>query len=272
MKKHLPTGSLLYGIHPVHEALVAGRRRFKALYVSKSRTSKRIEPILERARGRGIPVHVREADYFKTRLGDAVHQGVFAQVGGLPLVDHYGVLKRAGERGEPPLILALDNVVDPQNLGSLVRTALAMGVHGIVFPKARAAPLSPAVSKASAGAMEHMLFTRVTNLVAALKGFKKTGLWVVGAHPASKTTVDEADFNVGLVVVIGGEGKGIRPLVQKTCDYLVSIPQKRDVDSLNAAVAGAIVMYEIARQRTESTQISVVSQSAGDEAPSNKDG
>lgn len=249
MKKHLPTGSLLYGIHPVHEALVAGRRRFKALYVSKSRRSKRIEPILERARDRGIPVHAKGADYFKTRLGDEVHQGVFAQVGNLPLVEHHAVLKRAGERGEVPLILALDNVVDPQNLGSLVRTGLAMGVHGVVFPKARAAPLSPAVSKASAGAMEHMLFTRVPNLVAALKEFKKTGLWVVGAHPASKTTVSEADFNVGLVVVIGGEGKGIRPLVQKTCDYLVSIPQKREVDSLNAAVAGAILMYEIARQR-----------------------
>jgi 23S rRNA (guanosine2251-2'-O)-methyltransferase len=125
-----------------------------------------------------------------------------------------------------------------------------MGVHGIVFPKDRTAPLSPAVSKASAGAMEHMLFMRVTNLVATLKGFKKTGLWVVGAHPGSKTIVNEADFNVGLVVVIGGEGKGIRPLVQKTCDYLVSIPQEGGGDSLNAAVAGAILMYEIARQRT----------------------
>ena len=124
-----------------------------------------------------------------------------------------------------------------------------MGVHGIILPKARAAPLSPAVSKASAGAMEHMLFARVPNLVAALQRLKKAGLWVAGAHGGSERPADQADFNVGLVLVIGGENKGIRPLVRKTCDYLVSVPQKGTIDSLNAAVAGAIVMYEIVRQR-----------------------
>jgi 23S rRNA (guanosine2251-2'-O)-methyltransferase len=244
-------GSLLYGIHPVHEALVAGRRDFRALYVSKSRGVKGIEAILQKTRDRGVPIHMKEPDDFRARLGDAVHQGVAADVGDLPTVDESTILKQAEKRNEQPFILALDGLVDPQNLGSIVRTGLAMGVHGIVFPKARAAPLSPAVSKASAGAMEHMLFARVANLVAALKGFKKAGVWVVGAHPGSKTPVSQADFNIGLVVVVGGEGKGIRPLVAKTCDYLVSIPQRREIDSLNAAVAGAIIMYEIVRQRTK---------------------
>jgi 23S rRNA (guanosine2251-2'-O)-methyltransferase len=241
--------TLLYGIHPVDEALIAGRRDFKALYVAKSRRHKGVESLLRRAHDRGIPVHVKEADFFKSRLGGAVHQGIAARVGDMPLVDAHAILKEAEKRQEKPLILALDGIVDPQNLGSLVRSGLAMGVHGVVFPKTRAAPLSPAVSKASAGAMEHMLFARVTNLVAALKDFKKAGLWVVGALAHSKTRLDQGDFNVGLVIVVGGEGKGIRPLVGKTCDYLVSIPQKREVDSLNAAVAGAILLYEVARQR-----------------------
>jgi 23S rRNA (guanosine2251-2'-O)-methyltransferase len=130
-----------------------------------------------------------------------------------------------------------------------------MGVHGILLPKVRTAPLSPAVSKASAGAMEHMLFARIPNLVAALGRLKKAGVWVVGAHADSEQRLDQADLNVGLVVVIGGEHKGIRPLVRKTCDYLVSIPQETMVDSLNAAVAGAIVIYEIVRQRRKASRI-----------------
>lgn len=242
-------GELLYGIHPLLEALVAGRRRFKRVYISESRRSKGVEALVARARTGGIPIQYKAPDFFRSRLGDSVHQGVAAQVDDFPLADENAILKKAEENGTIPLVLALDGIVDPQNLGSLVRTALAMGVHGILFPKARAAPLTPAVSKASAGAMEHMLFARVPNLVAALQRLKKAGLWVVGAHGSSETSVDQADLTVGLVLVIGGENKGIRPLVRKTCDYLVSIPQKDAIDSLNAAVAGAVVMYEIMRQR-----------------------
>jgi len=240
---------LLYGIHPVYEALVAGRRVFKKLYVSKSRQIKRIQDLLERAQAEGIPIQYREPDYFRSLPGGPVHQGVAAQVGDFPLADASTILKKAETEKELPLILALDGIVDPQNLGSLVRTSLAMGIHGIILAKARSAPLSPAVSKASAGAMEHMLIARVSNLVAALQRLKKAGLWVVGAHAGSEQRVDDADFNVGIVLVIGGEGKGLRPLVRKTCDYLVSVPQKKVVDSLNAAIAGAMVMYEIVRQR-----------------------
>jgi 23S rRNA (guanosine2251-2'-O)-methyltransferase len=242
-------GDLLYGIHPLCEALSARRRKVKNIYVSKGRGTKGIQALLEGARDRGVPVEYKGADYFRSRLRDCVHQGVAAEVGKLALADESIILEKAEREGDLPLILALDGVEDPQNLGSLVRTALGMGFHGVILPKARVAPLSPAVSKASAGAMEHMLFARVPNLVGALQQFKKEGLWVVGAHGGSAQAVDQVDFNMGLVLVIGGEGKGIRPLVRKTCDYLVSIPQKETVDSLNAAVAGAIVMYEIVRQR-----------------------
>jgi 23S rRNA (guanosine2251-2'-O)-methyltransferase len=205
--------------------------------------------LLGSARAAGVAFEYRTPDYFKSRLGGSVHQGVAAEVEKLPMVDENTILNKAEREGEPPLILALDGVEDPQNLGSLVRTAIGMGFHGTVLPKARVAPLSPAVSKASAGAMEHMLFARVSNLVGALQRLKKKGLWVVGAEGGSAESVDQVDFNMGLILVIGGEGKGIRPLVRKHCDYLVSIPQKKTVDSLNAAVAGAIVMYEIVRQR-----------------------
>jgi len=242
-------GDLLYGIHPIYEALLAGRREFRRLYISKSRRIKGIETLFELARAGGTPVQYKAPDYFKSRLGDSVHQGLAAQVSELPLSDERAILKKAETDSALPLILGLDGIVDPQNLGSLVRTALAMGVHGIILPKTRAAPLSPAVSKASAGAMEHMLFARVANLVAALQRLKKAGLWVVGSHAGSQNAVDQADFNVGLVLVIGGEGKGLRPLVRKTCDYLVCVPQKTGIDSLNAAVAGAMIMYEVTRQR-----------------------
>jgi 23S rRNA (guanosine2251-2'-O)-methyltransferase len=242
-------GDLLYGIHPLHEALLARRRKFERVYVSKSRGNKGVQAILELARTQEIPLQHKAPDFFRSRLGDSVHQGVAAQVSDFPLVDESTILEKAETESGFPLVLALDGVVDPQNLGSLVRTALAMGVHGIILPKVRVAPLSPAVSKASAGAMEHMLFARVPNLVGALQRLKKAGLWVAGADAGSDQPADRADFNVGLVLVIGGEGKGIRPLVRKTCDYLVSIPQATTLDSLNAAVAGAIVMYEIVRQR-----------------------
>jgi 23S rRNA (guanosine2251-2'-O)-methyltransferase len=242
-------GDLLYGIHPLCEALSAGRRKIKRIFVSKGRGTKGIQALLKGARDGGIPVEYKAPDYFRSRLGGCVHQGVAADVGKFSLEDENTILEKAETDGELPLILALDGIEDPQNLGSLVRTALGMGFHGVVLPKARVAPLSPAVSKASAGAMEHMLFARVSNLVGALQRFKKDGLWIVGAHGGSAQAADQVDFNMGIVLVIGGESKGIRPLVRKTCDYLVSVPQKKIVNSFNAAVAGAIVMYEITRQR-----------------------
>ena len=228
---------------------MARRREFKKLYVSKSRHTKGIQGLLERAQAEGIPIQREAPDYFRSRLGASVHQGVAARVSDYPLVDIDTILRKAETDSELPMVMALDGIEDPQNLGSLIRTGLAMGTHGIVLAKNRSAPLVPSVSKASAGAMEHTLIARVTNLVAALKKLKKAGLWVVGADAGSEQRVDEADFNVGLVLVIGGEDKGIRPLVRKTCDYLVSVPQRNLVDSLNAAVAGAIVMYEVVRQR-----------------------
>ena len=240
---------LLYGIHPVSEALLADRREFKKLYVARSRRSKGIATLLEQANTKGIPVETKGQTFFQSQVGKLNHQGIAARVGRLPLANWEAFVKRPKNEDSLPFLLALDGIVDPQNFGSLVRTALAMGVHGIVFSKVRTAPLSPAVSKASSGAMEHMAFSRVSNLVTFLRRSKEAGLWIVGTDVRSTMSVDKTDLTFGLVLVIGGEDKGMRPLVRKTCDFVVSIPQMAEINSLNAAVAGAIVMYEIIRQR-----------------------
>jgi 23S rRNA (guanosine2251-2'-O)-methyltransferase len=244
---------LIYGIHPVAEALEVKRRRFEKIMVSKGRRSKAVQEIVAHAGDLKIPVQAADHRFFQKALKGMVHQGVAAKTSSLPLVDIKTILKKAADDSTDPLIIGLDGVEDPQNLGSIVRSAMAMGVHGIVMPKVRSAPLSATVSKASSGAMEHMLFARVSNLVAALEQLKKEGLWIIGTNPHTGTPVDRTDLTMGMVLVVGGEGKGIRPLVAKTCDVMVSVPQHGCLDSLNAAVASAIVLYEAGRQRRRET-------------------
>ncbi len=151
--------------------------------------------------------------------------------------------------GKKQLLLLLDNVLDPQNLGAIIRTALSVGIDGIIIPKDRSAMPTPAVSKTSAGAIEHVCLIRVTNMVDTIKVLKQQGVWVVGLDKGADKTVYSSDLTGSVAIVIGGEEKGIRPLVKKNCDFLVSIPQIGQVNSLNASVAAAIAMYEAFRQR-----------------------
>jgi len=240
---------LLFGVHPVYEALVAQRRRVDNVYIFSRRKDRGVKRLSSLAARRGVPVAYVNGGVFKAELKDVVHQGVAARVGGLPMADMATLLAHRVRDRTTPLVLAPDGIVDPQNLGSIIRSAKAMGVHAVILPKVRCAPLSAATSKASAGAMEHMRFVRVSNMVSALQAFKKQGYWIVGATARTELAINEADLSLPLVLVVGGEEKGVRPLVSKTCDFLVSIPQVGEVDSLNAAVAGAIVMYEVMRQR-----------------------
>ena len=158
-------------------------------------------------------------------------------------------MKGGQQGGEPGFILILDQVVDTHNLGALIRTAVCAGVQAVILPKDRSALPTPAVSKASAGAMEHMKIVQVVNIVNTIKELKQEGLWIAGLDSEGEKSVFDADFTIPTALVIGGEEKGIRPLVKKHCDFLVSIPQKGPIDSLNASVAGAIVMVEVLRQR-----------------------
>jgi len=219
------------------------------IYASGKKTSGRFRELTNLATSHNISVErVSEG-----KLGGLArvdhHQGVCARVGPYPLVTVSQIFDAIDRGGRVPRILLLDHITDPQNLGAILRTALCIDTDGVLVTKDRSASPTPAVSRASAGAMEHIRLGRVTNSVAAIKTLKQKGLWVIGLDGGAPASIYSADFTCPHVLVIGGEEKGIRPLVKKHCDSLVSIPQNRAVDSLNASVAAAVAMYEAFRQR-----------------------
>jgi 23S rRNA (guanosine2251-2'-O)-methyltransferase len=239
---------VLYGIHPVCEALRAGRRKVVALY-AVNRPSQRVQAAVQLARQAQVAVETLSGDQLQALAGTPQHQGLAARVGGYPFADLPTALDHPAEGGAEPLVVILDNVVDPHNLGALIRTGHCAGVAAMVIPKDRAAAPTPTVSKASAGALEHVRLVRVANIAAALRKLKDRGFWVVGMDRAGDRSVFDMDLRGPTAIVVGGEGRGIRPLVKTHCDFLVSIPQLGRIDSLNASVAGAIVIYEALRQR-----------------------
>ncbi|MFZ0614425.1 MAG: 23S rRNA (guanosine(2251)-2'-O)-methyltransferase RlmB [Desulfobacterales bacterium] len=239
---------LLYGIHPVAEALAAGRRIFYEIFVAADPASRRLARLVSSATARNIPVRRTDLKQLNRMTGDLPHQGTAARVGAYPLVDLATVLAPAPESATGRILVLLDTIVDPQNLGAIIRTALGVGAVGIVIPRDRAAGVSPTVSKASAGAMEHVRLVQVTNLAVTIRRLQEHGWWVYGMDRGADLSVFEADLTGSVAVVIGGEEKGIRPLVKQSCDRLLSIPQQGPVASLNASVAGAVAMYEVLRQ------------------------
>lgn len=240
---------ILYGIHPVFEVLKAGRREIFEIYIAKDKTSKRIEKVAAFAESIEVPVEKVKPLELKSMAGTDLHQGIGAKTGPFPLTGISDIVDSIQRDEGNHLLLLLDNILDPNNLGALVRTALCVGVNGIVVPKDRSALPTPAVSKASAGALEHVRLARVTNMVKTIKTLIEKGMWIAGMDKASDRSVFFSDLTGSVAIVIGGEEKGIRPLVKKHCDFLMSIPQIGPVDSLNASVAGAIAMYEVFRQQ-----------------------
>jgi 23S rRNA (guanosine2251-2'-O)-methyltransferase len=178
-----------------------------------------------------------------------VHQGVGAELSEFRYAELPDLLESARARGEPPLLLLLDGVTDPQNLGALVRSAHALGAHGVVVPKDRAAGMTPAAFKAAAGALEHCPIARVTNLSRAIDDLKEDRVWSVALAADGDRNLDELDLTAPIALVLGSEGKGVRPLVRKTCDHRARVPMMGGVGSLNVAAAGAVALYEAARQR-----------------------
>ncbi len=240
---------ILFGIHPVAEALKAGRRNFYEILLVQGKVTARIEQILKPAKARKVPVKRLTRERLASMTGTELHQGIGALVDPYPLADFSAISNQPGTVGREPFFLLLDHVVDTHNLGAVIRTALCAGVDGIVIPKDRSASPTPGVSKASAGALEHALLAKVTNLVNTIKRLKEKGVWIVGMDRSAALSVFSSDLSGPVAIVIGGEEKGLRPLVKQHCDYLVSIPQSGMVNSLNASVAGAVVMYEVFRQR-----------------------
>jgi 23S rRNA (guanosine2251-2'-O)-methyltransferase len=184
------------------------------------------------------------------RIGDFNHQGVVAEAAPYPYVELEEILAQADQRQEAPLLLMLDCLQDPQNLGSLLRTAEIVGVHGAVIPKRRAVGITPAVANSSAGATEHLLVARVTNLVRTMEELKGQGLWIVGLEDVPQARLCyQSDLTMPLALVVGSEGRGMGRLVRETCDILIRLPMRGKISSLNAAVAGSIALYEVWRQR-----------------------
>ncbi len=244
----------LYGVHPVREALLARRRNFKEIWLQIGEPDRRRMQIAEMAQNQGVAVHSVAAAKLKSTLGPVIHQGVAAIVGPLPTTPLSQVLPRKSPSPAHGVWLLLDSIVDPHNLGAIVRTALCAGVKAVVIPKDRSAPPSPAVSKASAGALEHMTLVSVTNLANTIKDLKSHGLWVAGLDADADTPLFQHDLTGQLALVIGGEEKGIRPRVKQQCDFLIAIPQQGKVSSLNASVAAAVVMFEALRQQQNATK------------------
>jgi 23S rRNA (guanosine2251-2'-O)-methyltransferase len=241
---------ILYGFHPVYEALRADRRTFQEIYISKQTHAKRIERIRSAADRKNILLKEASPAKLQSIGGSVSHQGVIARVTAYPLADKADLLKRGSSSARSPFVLLLDQIVDPHNLGAIIRTALCAGIDGVIIPKDRSAYPTPAVSRISAGALEHMRVAQVNNMVRFIKTLKDQDVWIVGLDQDAGQPIYAADLTGAVGLVVGGEEKGIRPLVKRNCDFLISIPQSGPVGSLNASVAGAIAMYESYRQRS----------------------
>jgi 23S rRNA (guanosine2251-2'-O)-methyltransferase len=239
---------VLYGVHPVAEALRSGHRRFDHVLVAAERHDDRVARLVADCRHAGIRVKQEAREHLTQLAGTHAHQGVVAFVRPkevLAIED----LFTAADSSQARLLLALDGVEDPQNLGALLRVADGAGVDGVVLTERRSAPLSPAALKASAGAAEHLRIARVVNLVRALEDLKQQNIWVIGLDERGATDYDRFDLTGDCVLVLGREGAGLHDLVRRTCDHLLRIPMAGGVSSLNVSTAAAVVLYEAARQR-----------------------
>ena len=243
---------ILYGRNSIYESLRAGRREFFRLRIADTvHPSGITNSIMTLAKSKRVPVE-SVSRHILDSLGGVNHQGIMLDVGRYPYTHLEDILISGREAQTPPLILVLDLIQDPQNLGTLLRTAEAVGVHGIVIQERRAANVTPAVIKASAGAVEHLAVARVTNVAQAIVTLKADNIWVAGLEKVlDAQDYTQANLTGPLAVVVGSEGKGLRRLVRERCDFLIDLPMAGRVTSLNAAVAGSVVLYEVVRQRKQ---------------------
>jgi 23S rRNA (guanosine2251-2'-O)-methyltransferase len=244
---------MIYGRNPVYECLAAGRRQMSQVVVARGAQEQgALAEITMRASRTGVPVHWVPRSELDRLCPQVNHQGVAARVGSYPYVDVEAILALAATRTEPPWVLLLDCLQDPQNLGTLLRTAEAVGVHGAIIPDRRAAEVTPAVVSSSSGASEHMLIARITNMVRTMQALKERNLWIAGLEDVPEGKVLwESDLKGAMGLVVGNEGAGMRRLVRETCDWMVRLPMRGQIGSLNASVAGSVALYEMARQRIQ---------------------
>lgn len=241
---------VLVGRNAVTEALKSGRGINK-LWIASGDREGSVAEIAALAKERGIVVQYVERAKIEALVGGHRHQGVLAYVAPVPYAELEDILKAAEAKGEAPFLVLLDELEDPHNLGALLRTADATGVHGILIPKRRSVSLNATVAKTSAGAVEYVPVARIGNIAQTLKKLKEKGFWVAGADMDGEKAYYEADLTGPLVLVVGSEGKGMSRLTKEACDFIVRMPMVGRINSLNASVAGSILMYESMRQRLQ---------------------
>ena len=238
---------VLYGLHPVTEALRSGSRQFDHVCVARDRQDNRLQQVIDACRDAGVKVRFEPREHLEKLARNPSHQGVVAVVRERTFADIEDLLAPGANANL--LLLALDGVEDPQNLGALLRVADGAGVDGVILPERRSAPLSPVAIKASAGAAEHVHIAKVVNLVRSLERLKEENIWCIGLDERGTVDYDQYNYAGPCCLVLGREGEGLHELVRKTCDQLLRIPMAGKVSSLNVSAAGAVVLYEAARQR-----------------------
>lgn len=243
---------VLYGLHAVREALKAGSRPLQRLLVI--RTDKQFADLVQLARSLHVPVHIQPSASLDRLVPDGRHQGIVAFAAAKAYQTEESILARAAERSEPPLLVILDGVEDPHNLGAVIRTAEGAGVHGVFIPERRAAGLTSVVAKVSAGAIDHMPVARVTNTSRLVESLKAAGVWIYGVEPSASKLYTDVDLRGPVGLVFGGEGTGIRTGLLQHCDERVRIPMRGQVQSLNVSASAAVLLFEAARQRGFSTK------------------
>ena len=241
---------IIYGRHPVLAALRQKESPLEEVIVAQGVGGHWLDEVRRLTRAAGIRLRLQERAALDRLCGTAHHQGIMARRGAYVYRSERDLLDRLPELAEPALLVAADSLTDPMNLGNLGRSAFSAGAHGLIIPKDRAVGVTPAVAKAAAGALEYLPVYRVTNLADCLDRLKDAGLFIVGTDAEAAQSIYAADLTGPLVLVIGGEEKGLRPRVRKQCDLVLAIPQAApEIGSLNAATAGAVVLFEVRRQR-----------------------
>jgi len=238
----------IFGRNPVLEALRGGSEINK-IYLAKGELQGSAKEIVALAKEKGVQIQQVERAKLDSMFPKANHQGVAASIAEAEYVDWQDIIEIARQKNEDPLIIVLDELEDPHNLGAILRTADAVGAHGVIIPKRRAVALTAGVAKAAAGAVAYVPVARVSNLGQTLDAMKKQGIWVAGAAMGGREIYAQ-DMTGPLAIVIGSEGKGLGRLVAEKCDFLVSLPMRGQINSLNASVAAGVILYEISRQRT----------------------
>lgn len=239
----------LYGVNPVRELLRAGGEGLSELWLAAGERGRALAELAQQGRARGAKVREAPREKLDRLAGTDRHQGVVAVVADYRYHELEELLEAARARGSQPLLVVLDGIEDPQNLGAVIRSAHALGAHGVVIPKDRAVGVTPAAAKASAGAVERCPVARVTNVAKTLEHLKEAGVWSVALAADGERPLSALDLRGPTALVLGSEGEGLRPLVRKTCDLSASIPMNGEIDSLSVSASAAVALYETARQR-----------------------